>query len=291
MPKASDIEELERQGQLTIMTLNNEADAGRVYAPPESSSSSSSSSSPNPPVDKVVEGEEPRLKLVEIYNSVKGEGTQAGIPMTFVRFSKCNLTCSWCDTPYNRIAITMTKEELVNHIIGLKPAWVVFTGGEPCLQLTYDMVLAVKAKGIRTVIETNGMIWSNALNIIDYINISPKIGCPVHKSFKQLEVSEIRYTLADSQKDIWNVFTGEPYEKCKDYDDGEELGIRTKAITISPLMDDPEPKPGFKSGDGFGNDFGKPNRASLNQCLYLVQKYRHIGARLSLQIHKFVGER
>lgn len=251
-------------------------------------------------------GQERRLQLVEVYESVKGEGTQAGIPMMFVRFSKCNLACPWCDTPYNRVAMQMTEPQLLAMIFERKPAWVIFTGGEPCLQLSEPLVAELERGGIKMAIETNGMIWTDALNHLDYINISPKLGQPVHQRIvDSVVVDECRYTLADGQKDIWDVVTGQPLgEKDRmtivmDDDKGVPthtgmralIGIMAKAITISPLMEDPMVPTNFKSGDGYPSEFGTVNQASLTKCLGLVQKYRHYGARLSVQVHKFIGQR
>ncbi len=245
---------------------------------------------------------ERNFQLVEIFNSVKGEGTQAGIPMTFVRFSKCNLDCAWCDTPYNRVAFTADEQTLVNLIMRNKPSWVVFTGGEPCLQLTRSLADTLQAAGVRLALETNGMIQSDALETIDYINISPKKGHSCHAWYRNETalVDEVRYTLAEGEKDIWNVFSGDIGAAMYDIPGDEQTvrerifnltGLHAKAITISPLMDDPHPRPNFKSGDGFSQLEGEVNQASLATCLGLVNKYRHCGARLSTQVHKFIGVR
>lgn len=249
-----------------------------------------------PTVDKYYQ-------LVEVYNSVKGEGTQAGIPMTFVRFSKCNLDCAWCDTPYNRVAIRITRSLLVGHIISQKPSWVIFTGGEPTMQLDPHLCEMVKAYGIKLALETNGMFWTDALEHMDYINISPKINQPVHKRVaSHVTVDEVRYTLADDQASIWNVVTGEyVHGKLEALDNTHPeyqqqrqrvLGIKTKAITISPLMEPITPLAAtWKSGEGFNDATSRVNQASLTKCLALVNRNRHHGARLSVQVHKFIGER
>lgn len=235
-------------------------------------------------------------KLVEVFNSIKGEGTQAGIPMTFVRFSHCNLDCSWCDTPYNRVALNLGRKELLAHILDQHPVWVVFTGGEPCLQLDPPLTQALKAAGIKMAIETNGMVWTNALTWIDYINISPKWWHPVDKQVLGLRaIHEVRYTLGDGQPDIWRIDTGE-FHGYGDLNEihtvAQLIGVEADAITISPLMDEPYVLPeGWKSGDGYNSMHGKVNQASFNKCLHLVNKYKRFGARLSVQVHKFVGVR
>lgn len=216
------------------------------------------------------------FSLVEVYDSMKGEGTQAGIPMTFVRFSKCNLDCSFCDTPYNRVAIKMSHDELVTLLVRMAPAWIIFTGGEPCLQLTSELLVSLRVRipGVKFAIETNGTVWNEAVAGINYINISPKKGYPVHPSFSSLPVDEIRYLIDGPQDDIYDV------------------GVTPKAITISPMMSDPVPlTTSWKSGEGHPSLTGVIDQASFNRCAYLVHKYRHRGARLSVQVHKFVGVR
>lgn len=247
-------------------------------------------------------------QLVEIFNSVKGEGTQAGMPMTFVRFSKCNLECPWCDTPYNRVAIKLDLEGLLKAITMHKPAWVVFTGGEPCLQLDTDITHELHKRNIKMAIETNGMIWNDAIYDLDYINISPKIGTVVHENFLRVsKINEVRFTICLKEaNDIWKVISPKDSGHWSHQDDpylehvvGKEVdgilrsivGLVPEHITISPLMLDPSPDPSFKSGDGFNELRGTVDQASLSRCLYLVQKYRHLRARLSVQVHKFIGER
>lgn len=241
--------------------------------------------------------EMPTYKLVEVYDSVKGEGTQAGMPMTFVRFARCNLACEWCDTPYNRIAIELTADELVANIIARSPAWVVFTGGEPTLQLNDRLLEPLGAAGIRMAIETNGMIAADAVayDLLDYVNISPKLGHPIHPYWVCRPggpVDEIRFTICDGQTDLWNVSTGMPANAELAGNAYELIGCATKAITISPAMHDRVSHPeNWVSGMGHYAATGELDIPSFNTCLRLVKKYRHYGARLSTQVHKFIGVR
>lgn len=249
-----------------------------------------------------------KYKLVEIYSSVKGEGTQAGIPMTFVRFSKCNLACSWCDTPYNRVAITMDRRELFYNILQHDPAWVVFTGGEPMMQLDSELTTMLKDRNIRMAIETNGVLWNDAAMDMDYVNISPKIGEPVSRDWLPRNhggrmtndlVDEIRFTLCDKQTDLWNVFNGEiirPTTSQLETATSMEtfVGLAANWYTVSPAMDDPAmlvKQPGWKSGDGFPSANGVVNQASFATCLAVVNRYRKHHVRLSTQVHKFIGVR
>jgi len=137
-------------------------------------------------------------KLVEIFESVKGEGVNTGIPMMFIRFAGCNLNCSFCDTPFDT-QFDLTEKQLLTEVRLRNPAWIVFTGGEPSLQLTMSLVSAVKKLGIKTALETNGYEWNDAFYLIDYITISPKKNVklsPMWLMYQEITgriVSEMRY--------------------------------------------------------------------------------------------------
>ena len=113
-------------------------------------------------------------RINEIFYSIQGEGSFAGTPAVFVRFSGCNLACPWCDTDHSH-AEEMTRETLENAVRGLLAghdgAIIVLTGGEPALQLHDDEPL-FQGFARRICIETNGTLpvpgW------IDWITVSPK---------------------------------------------------------------------------------------------------------------------
>jgi len=129
--------------------------------------------------------------IKEIYKTIQGEGGQAGRTAVFVRFSGCNLwsglekhrsaaVCKFCDTDfvgtdglnggkYNAVTLSQKIQEIwgagSNKLI-------VFTGGEPMLQLDLELIEECKNKGFETAIETNGTI--NISFDIDWICVSPK---------------------------------------------------------------------------------------------------------------------
>jgi 7-carboxy-7-deazaguanine synthase len=133
-------------------------------------------------------------RVKEIYYTLQGEGAQAGRPAVFCRFSGCNLwsglagdrasaKCPFCDTDFVGTdgpggGVFQSAEELAQSIVnawprGRKPCpCVVFTGGEPTLQLDGQVVALVKAEGFDTAIETNGTIA--VPSGIDWITVSPK---------------------------------------------------------------------------------------------------------------------
>ena len=77
------------------------------------------------------------MQITEIYKSLQGESTYAGLPCVFVRLTGCNLRCSWCDTEYSFYGgKKMTAEQVFDAVERLSPrgGYVEITGGEPMLQ-------------------------------------------------------------------------------------------------------------------------------------------------------------
>jgi len=98
------------------------------------------------------------MKVCEIFSSIQGESTYAGMPCVFVRMTGCNLRCSYCDTVYAYEEGTeLTGEEIMDKIqaIGLKT--VEITGGEPLLQKDVPpLAKKLLDREYRVLIETNG---------------------------------------------------------------------------------------------------------------------------------------
>ena len=134
------------------------------------------------------------LRVSEIFGpTLQGEGPSQGQPAWFLRTSGCNLSCSWCDTPYtwdwqgqngvafDRVAETtvMTTDEVVKALLPVVQPddLLVVTGGEPLIQQR-ALAQVLRAVGARTEVETNGTIEPK-LSGVRY-NVSPKLqnsGC------------------------------------------------------------------------------------------------------------------
>ncbi|SFG04946.1 Organic radical activating enzyme [Novosphingobium sp. CF614] len=136
----------------------------------------------------------------EIFASLQGEGPSIGRPSTFVRLSRCNLACQWCDTAYTwrfdgdnrphrddlafaRQANQLALEEadVAARVAALPPDRLVITGGEPLLQgaALARMVAALETAraGMHVEIETNGTVAPHAAldPLVDQYNVSPKL--------------------------------------------------------------------------------------------------------------------
>src|SRR3954466_11253445 len=100
------------------------------------------------------------LSIIEIYRSIQGESSFAGMPCTFVRLAGCNLRCTWCDSEYTFTGgKKMSADEMEAEVKRLAPAGLVeITGGEPMLQERELVPFLEKllAGGYELLIETSG---------------------------------------------------------------------------------------------------------------------------------------
>lgn len=132
----------------------------------------------------------------EIFASVQGEGPSAGRPVAFVRLSRCNLACQWCDTAYtwhfegdNRPhrsgqtferranQVTLEPADVAERIAALGQDRLVITGGEPLLQAGPLAQMLEHLPDVTVEVETNGTTTAPpCLDIrIDQYNVSPKL--------------------------------------------------------------------------------------------------------------------
>jgi organic radical activating enzyme len=119
-----------------------------------------------------------KYDLVEIFESLQGEGRNMGRPCVFVRFAGCNLACPWCDTDVS-CRFSATLDELLKEISGFRAKSVVLTGGEPTLvDAMPELVAALKERGYWIAVETNGTSDAEWLQFVDYVACSPKSEFP-----------------------------------------------------------------------------------------------------------------
>lgn len=199
---------------------------------------------------------EKRLKIVEIFQSLQGEGANSGMLVVFIRLTGCNLNCSFCDTQFDRVTIELTPTQLLNLVRQDYPKCnrIIWTGGEPTLQLTEEIVLLFKSVGYWQAIESNGL--RPAPMGIDYITISPKQKLDVvAENYKDRIVGEVRLPIAQG-------------------DQLPDIEVLPEALNyfVSPIFD----------GEKIVAD-------NIAHCLRLIED--NPIWRLSLQIHKLIGFR
>lgn len=150
-----------------------------------------------------------RYSVNEMFFSLQGEGARSGTPNVFVRFSGCNMRCDVkagkrspggfaCDTEFES-GRAMTAAEIIAVALKLAPkacVGIIFTGGEPALQLDKALVDSMRKAGFGPLcIETNGTI-AVALLGLDWISLSPKVA---EHAVQVKECNEIRYVRGQGQ--------------------------------------------------------------------------------------------
>jgi len=135
------------------------------------------------------------LNVVEIFYSLQGEGARQGEASIFVRLSGCNLKCDYCDTDYDK-GKEMSLEGILSAIRQYPCKWIVWTGGEPTLQLTGEVLLFFKQQGYLQAIESNG--HHKLSNLLDYTVVSPKGVDPAYAKKINPKVDEVRLPVTEN---------------------------------------------------------------------------------------------
>ena len=178
------------------------------------------------------------LRVNEIFKSIQGESTYAGIPCVFVRLTGCNLRCSYCDTTYAyEEGIDMSVNEIINKIEDYSCKNVCITGGEPLLQRNvYKLINLLKSKSYKIFVETNGAMNIDLLpgNIIRIMDVKcPDSGMNKEMDWRNLERlrgdDEVKFVMSSKKDYEWakrivrkhnlpdktNVLFGSAYGKLK----------------------------------------------------------------------------
>ncbi|HQR04834.1 MAG: 7-carboxy-7-deazaguanine synthase QueE [Proteobacteria bacterium] len=107
-----------------------------------------------------------RLRLTEIFHSLQGESTRAGLPTVFVRLTGCPLRCVWCDTAHAfHGGATVTVADVLDQVATFRCSTVCVTGGEPLAQKTcLDLLAALCDAGYSVSLETSGALDIGAVD-------------------------------------------------------------------------------------------------------------------------------
>ncbi len=108
-----------------------------------------------------------KIKIVEIFDSIEGEGSLIGYPVSFIRLEGCNLRCTWCDTKYSYDTLNykfLSLSEILNFVEKLGNKRVCLTGGEPLYNEGFDILFKeLLQQGYFVIVETNGTIFKKII--------------------------------------------------------------------------------------------------------------------------------
>jgi 7-carboxy-7-deazaguanine synthase len=221
--------------------------------------------------------------VTEIFKSLQGEGTRAGLPCIFVRLTGCNLRCTWCDTAYAFHGGTkMSVEEIltrVDELAGRTPGrrgadasvpLVELTGGEPLLQEEiYPLAENLLAAGYTVMIETSGERYAGKLprEVIKIMDVK----CPDSGEADTFEMRNLE--VLDAKDEVKFVLsTRRDYEFAREFTAQHQLSAKVKQVLFSPVFADPQ---------------GKWQGLEPRQVVEWMLS-DGLPVRLGLQLHKFV---
>jgi 7-carboxy-7-deazaguanine synthase len=221
------------------------------------------------------------MQITEIYKSLQGESTHAGLPCVFVRLTGCNLRCSWCDSEYTfQGGRKMAIEEILDEVSRVSPGGglVEITGGEPMLQEreVVPLMQSLLNQGYQVLLETSGerpleRVPAEVIKIVD-------VKCPdsgegetfCMENLESLSAhDEIKFVLS-SRAD---------YDFAREFCRRHNLAERVNAVLFSPAF--------RKDATGTRDS---------SHCLLDPQELAEwmladdVPARLGLQLHKFIWD-
>lgn len=221
------------------------------------------------------------MQITEIFKSIQGESSYAGLPCVFVRLTGCNLRCDWCDSEYTFTGGSkMSLEEVQAEVERLSPngGLVEVTGGEPMLQEREAIPLMERLlnSGFNVLLETSGErpLANVPKEIIKIVDVKcPHSGEPDTFRMENLDTltlrDEVKFVISDRVD----------YEFARDFTEEHGLAARVSSVIFSPAF--------RKEAAG---------ERDTSHCVLNPQQLAEwiladdVPARLGLQIHKFIWD-
>jgi len=174
------------------------------------------------------------LTVNEIFHSIQGESTRAGLPCVFVRLTACDLRCAWCDTPYAfHEGRRLSVDEVAADVGGYGCDLVEITGGEPLLQeAVYPLMDRLLADGHTVLLETGGhrstaRVPPAVVKIVD-------VKCPASGEAGRNDWSNLDRLAAHDEVKFVVADRGD-YEFAREVACGRRLWDRAAAVLLSPV--------------------------------------------------------
>ena len=221
------------------------------------------------------------MVITEIFKSIQGEGTRAGLPCIFVRLTGCNLRCTWCDTAYafhggTKYTLDEVLEKVQRSLSARSRAQhslVEITGGEPLLQPeTPALARKLLAAGYTVMIETSGERFVGAL--------PARSNQDRGREMPRLRRSRTRSNMAnldavDRKDEIKFVIASRrDYDFARDFTERHELAKRVHQVLV------------FSGVSGSGRAMAGIERAGTDEWILADG----LPVRLGLQLHKFIWD-
>lgn len=218
------------------------------------------------------------MQIIEIYRSIQGESSFAGIPCIFVRLAACNLRCTWCDSEYTFTGgKKMSSDEVEQEVLRLAPGGLVeFTGGEPMLQERELVPLMDRllSRGYTLLLETSGE--RPLENVPPAVHKIVDVKCPGSGEGGTFRMSNLAaITAADEVKFV--LADRADYEFARDFVRQHGLEHKAGGVLFSPVF--------------FKNPSAERDTSNCQLDPRLLAEWileDDLSVRLGLQIHKFI---
>lgn len=176
------------------------------------------------------------LKVNEIFYSIQGESTHAGLPCVFVRLTYCNLRCVYCDTEYAFYeGKNMEIEEIIREVGKFDCKLVEITGGEPLMQEeVHTLMKSLCDMGYELMIETGGTLPIQ--NIDKRVKVIMDIKTPFSKMEKKNRYENFEH-LKTTDEVKFVIGSREDYDWSKKITEKYELTKKVKQVLFSPVFD------------------------------------------------------
>jgi len=220
------------------------------------------------------------MHIIEIYRSIQGESSFAGLPCIFVRLAGCNLRCAWCDSEYTFTGgKKMSLEEVEHEVASLAPGGLVeITGGEPMLQEreVVPLIERLIGRGYTLLLETSG---ERALeNVPAAVHKIVDVKCPGSGEGGSFRLANLNtFTASDEVKFVLS--DRADYEFARDFVRQHGFENKVGSVLFSPAF------------------LKEPSRErSSSNCLLDPRQLAEwiledgLNVRLGLQLHKFIWE-
>ncbi len=221
------------------------------------------------------------MHIIEIYKSLQGESSYAGLPCVFVRLAGCNLRCVWCDSEYTFTGgHRITLEEIEREVNRLSPSGglVEITGGEPMLQEreVVPLMQALYAGGYTVLLETSGerpleSVPPEVIKIVD-------VKCPESGEGDTFAMENLR-CLQPHDEVKFVIASRRDYVFARDFTRAHGLAAKVASAIFSPA---------FRKDAAGTRDVSHCLLDPRELAEWMLEDDVH--ARLGLQIHKFIWE-
>ncbi len=210
--------------------------------------------------------EDGKIKINEIFYSIQGESTKAGLPCVFIRLTYCNVRCVYCDTEYAFFEGTdYLIDDIINDVKRFNCKLVEVTGGEPLFQRNvHQLMKKLCDEGFEVMLETGGSLPIK--NVDKRVKVIMDLKTPYSGMEKKNRYENLKY-LKTTDEVKFVIGSREDYDWAKEKINEYDLTIKVQQVLFSPVFEKVE---------------------NIELANWILED--KLNVRLQLQLHKYIWE-